>query len=194
MNQTIQMLKVGLGGASLLGLVSAGGCAAAAGDMGSAFATTAGIPQMDAFLPAREAVAAGEPMAIDGDYTISTIGKRIRFEGGRAYAVDPWLHGFTLKVRPGMVVIRDIQKTGSGQYTGQDLPLMGPATMSVMENGALDVAVRGTLGPARYQLVPVAGSVSSPPVDDDPVDDDAGDFSDCETIDVDGNGNIICAD
>ena len=195
MRHHIQTLKAGLGAAALVGLATTGGCAAAAGDMGSAFATAAGIPQMDAFLPSREAVPEGQAMAIDGDYTISTIGKRIRFEGGRAYAIDPWLHGFSLKVRPGMVVIRDITKTGDGTYAGEDLPLMGKATFRVAGSGAMDVQVAGALGPANYQLIPVAGSALPAPIQPDPIGDGGGDDLDgCENFDLDADGNIVCAD
>lgn len=195
MRHQIQTLKAGLGAAALFGLATTGGCAAAAGDMGSAFAAAAGVPQMDAFLPSREAVPEGPAMAIDGDYTISTIGKRIRFEGGRAYAVEPWLHAFTLKVRPGMVVIRDVTETGNGAYTFEDLPLMGRGTLQVADNGTMSAQVAGSLGPANYQLIPVAGTVTPAPVEPDPVGDDrTGDLDGCETFDLDEDGNVVCAD
>lgn len=177
------------------------GCAAAAGDMGSNLAMAAGIPQMDAFLPSRESVPAGAALAIDGDYTVSTIGKTIRLEGGRAYAVDPWLHALTLKVRPGMIVMQDIVQTGPSTYTANDLPLMGNAALTVTSPGQIDVVVQGSLGPARYALIRENGPVAPLPVTDPiadpdhlpPVDDTPG--TDCNEWGFDETaGGIVCLD
>ena len=44
--------------------------------------------QIAAFLPNKDAVPISKAMAIDGDWRINTIGKVIRIEGGRAYAVE----------------------------------------------------------------------------------------------------------
>ena len=41
--------------------------------------------QIPAFLPNKEAVPAGEPMEIDGDWRVNTIDKVIRIDRGRAY-------------------------------------------------------------------------------------------------------------
>ena len=38
---------------------------------------------------------------------ISANRKRVRIQAGRAFAVDPWLHLFVLKIEPMMVVIGD---------------------------------------------------------------------------------------
>lgn len=73
------------------------------------------IPQIPAFLPMAHTVAKTQPMPIDGTWTISATGKQIRIEGGRAYAVDPWVHLFVLKIQPNMVVIKDIKPTGPGR-------------------------------------------------------------------------------
>lgn len=113
------------------------------------------IPQIPAFLPSMTDVPATEKLPIDGEWVVDTIRKRIRIEGGRAYAVDSWLHLFVLKVEPLMVVIQDIKRAGPGQYTGQDLPLMGAWTAQIQPNGSLKVTVAGALGPASYNLVPV---------------------------------------
>jgi hypothetical protein len=111
-----------------------------------------GLPP--ALLPNKAQVAPGAPSAIDGIWTISTIGKRIRIEAGRAYAVDPWAHLGLLEVQPGMVVIQNIQRVGQGRYGGDDLPLLGRFDAS-LQPGAMDVSVAGAFGPVRYQLIAV---------------------------------------
>jgi len=113
------------------------------------------IPEIPAFLPMASAVPMTEASPIDGTWTITSIGKRIRIEGGRAYAVDPWLHMFVLKIQPGMVVIRNIRSADGRTYTGEDLPLMGAFTGTLSPQGSLDVSVAGALGPVRYSLSPV---------------------------------------
>lgn len=111
--------------------------------------------QIPAFLPMADSVPRSQPLDIDGTWRVNTIDKRIRIEGGRAYAVDGWLHLFTLQVQPDMVVIRNIQEDGAGGYTGEDLPLMGKWQAKPAADGALDVFVAGALGPASYRLLPV---------------------------------------
>jgi len=125
---------------------------------GWAFAQTTvpGIPQIPAFLPLSHTVTAtSEAMPLDGVWNITSNNKRIRIERGRAYAVDGWLHLFVLKVQPNMVVIKDIVKTGAGQYSGVDLPLMGTAVMQASPSGTLNVTVQTFLGPIKYVLAPV---------------------------------------
>jgi hypothetical protein len=112
------------------------------------------IPQVPAFLPTVTDVPMGQKLPIDGDWIISTIHKRIRIEGGRAYALDPWIHMFVLKIEPLMVVLENIQRTGPGRYSGQDLPLMGPLTAALGPDGSLNVTVAGTMGTSRYSLIP----------------------------------------
>jgi len=113
------------------------------------------IPEIPAFLPMASAVPKTEASPIDGTWTVTSIGKRIRIEGGRAYAVDPWLHMFVLKIQPGMVVIRNIRTTDGRTYSGEDLPLMGAFNGTLNAQGSIDVMVAGALGPARYTLSPV---------------------------------------
>jgi hypothetical protein len=109
-----------------------------------------------AFLPYVANVPASQPMAIDGIWTVSSIGKRIRIEAGRAYAVDGWLHLFVLSVEPDMVVIQNIKPDGYGGYVGDDLPLMGKWQAKRAADGALDVLVAGAMGPVAYRLLPVS--------------------------------------
>ncbi len=127
----------------------------AAGQMGEMAAAAAGVPVMDAFLPYKQTVPAIQAQPIDGVWTISTIAKRIRIEGGRAYALDPWLHGLSLRVRPDMVVTQNIRPTGPGTFEAEDLPLSGPSVMQVQTGGVLAVNVKGMLGPASFVLRPV---------------------------------------
>ena len=133
-----------------------GGCAIAAGDLGAMAAAAAGVPQMNAFLPNKAAVVASEPTAIDGIWTISSIGKKIRIEGGRAYAVDGWLHAFTLKVQPDMVVVKNITATGRGKFAGDDLPLMAKVTYEIQPSAQLSVLASTLTGPVRFALIPVS--------------------------------------
>jgi len=113
------------------------------------------IPQIPAFLPTVDNVAATKPMPLDGTWLITSIGKKVRIESGRAYAVDGWLHLFTLKIQPGMVVIKNIAPTAAGQYSGDDLPLLGKWNAKVQANRSLAVTVAGTLGPVNYTMTPV---------------------------------------
>ena len=119
-----------------------------------AFAQPGQIPQIPAFLPMMTAVPATAAQPIDGIWTISSLGKRVRIEGGRAYAVDPWVHMFVLQIQPGMVVIKDIRSAGHGSFTGSDLPLMGAWNASIGVSGVLDVQVAAMI-PVRYQLLPM---------------------------------------
>ncbi len=111
--------------------------------------------QIPAFLPTVGEVSPGQPMPLDGTWLINTINKKIRIEAGRAYAVDGWLHLFVLKIEPGMVVIRDITPTAPGEYSGEDLPLMGKWNAKVVADRSLSVTVAGAMGPISYKLVPI---------------------------------------
>lgn len=113
------------------------------------------IPEIPAFLPMSTDVPMTEKLPIDGEWTISTIGKRIRIEGGRAYAIDPWLHMFVLRVQSSMVVLKDIRRTGPRQYSGYDLPMMGNLTANLQPDGSLSVSVQGAIMPVKYNLIPV---------------------------------------
>lgn len=139
--------------------------------------------QIPAFLPMADNVPRSQSLDIDGVWRINTIGKRIRIEDGRAYAVDDWLHLFTLHVMPNMVVIRNIQSDGMGGYSGEDLPLMGRWQAKLANDGALDVSVAGAMGPASYRLLPVESD--SPGFDDSGDDDDGAPIDDEDYVDED---------
>ena len=114
--------------------------------------------QIPAFLPDKAAVPAGQPMEIDGDWRVDTIGKVIRIDRGRAYAVEGWTHAFVLQVQPDMVTIRNIQQTNDDEYVGDDLPMMGRVTLRHVSHDRIEASVPGLLGPARYTLSRVADS------------------------------------
>jgi hypothetical protein len=126
---------------------------ATAQDMSEMISEAAGLPQIPAFLPDKYSVQRSDPLAIDGVWMISALRKKIRIEQGRAYAMDPWLHLFVLKIQPDMVVMQNFRRTGNGEYAADDLPLMGPAVLRLNGEGNLDVSVQGSLGPAKYGLV-----------------------------------------
>jgi len=113
------------------------------------------IPQIPAFLPMASAVPMTVKTPIDGEWVIDIIGKRIRIEAGRAYAVDPWLHAFVLKIQPGMVVVKDMRRVANGQYEANDLPLMGRWVARLNPSGMLNVNVAGVLGPVNFNLQPI---------------------------------------
>lgn len=124
--------------------------------------------QVPAMLPNKDAVPATEAMPIDGDWRVNTIGKIIRIEGGRAYAVEGWTHAFVFRVQPDMVTIRNISQTGDNEYVGDDLPMMGKVTMKVVSPDRIEASVPGLFGPVRYTLTRVAASQyeapSNPPM------------------------------
>lgn len=113
------------------------------------------IPQIPAFLPMAMDVPISKRMPIDGEWMINDIRKRIRIEGGRAYAVDSWLHLFVLKVQPMMVVSQDWRRTAPGKYAGKDLPLMGEFSATLAANGYLSVRVAGMFGPVNLTFSPI---------------------------------------
>ncbi len=185
---------------------------AAAQNNTEAIAGAARIAQVNAFLPDKYSVTETEALPIDGVWMISTIGKKIRIERGRAYAVDPWLHMFVLKVEPDMVVLRNFQRTGAGQYAAEDLPLLGPATFQLQPDCNLSVTVKGALGPASYVLIkreaddPAAleaeiaalnGNAVSPPPSAAPAPAPGGanPLADCKQLGVDqATGDVVCMD
>lgn len=126
----------------------------ALGITGAARAQTMQMPEVNAFLPSVVEVAPSDPAMIDGLWKISSIGKLIRIDRGRAYAIDGWTHMFILKIRPGMVVIQNIRETADGAFSGDDLPLQGPFKAQLTGDRILDVTVQGALGEVRYQLIP----------------------------------------
>jgi len=113
-------------------------------------------PEIPAFLPMVTSVPAGEALPIDGTWSITSIAKTVRIERGRVYAVEGWLHLFVLKIQPGMVVIKDLRPGAPGVFTAQDLTLMGPWQGRITADRTLAVEVQGALGPARYQMLPLA--------------------------------------
>lgn len=140
------MVAIGLG---------ASGCQtankAAAGGVGDTVVAMGGIPQLGAFLPHVTTVPpTADASPIDGYWTVDAIGKRIRVERGRAYAVDGWNHALFLRVQPNMVVMTDIERTGATTYAAKDLPLMGDATFTVGADGIVSVMV----GKVGYKLIP----------------------------------------
>lgn len=109
--------------------------------------------QMPALLPSRFDVPESEPLPIDGVWTISTIGKRIHIQQGRAFVIDPWLHLFVMQIQTDMVVLRNVRSIGAGRYTAEDLPLAGPATLTLLPDGNISVHVKGALAPVSYTLL-----------------------------------------
>ena len=129
--------------------------------------------QVPALLPYKADVPPTEALPIDGLWKVNTIGKRIRIEQGRAYAVDSWLHALILRVQPDMVVITNLIQTGPNSFAGDDLPLSGRATYTLQDNGEISAVVAGIFGPIRYKLLPVAEDTSGDYVYEPPTSDAA---------------------
>ncbi len=188
-------------------------------DISEAVSDALGVPKVDAFLPDRYSIEKTEALPIDGVWMISANRKKIRIEAGRAYALDPWLHLFTLRVQRDMVVLQDFQRLGPGEYTAYDLPLLGQATMRLGADGNLSVSVAGALGPARYKLIKrevddrsgfeteldiLAGRISEPVREAPPAPEEkaapapeaeADPLANCVNLGIDPNtGGIICTD
>lgn len=109
------------------------------------------VAAIPAFLPNVSSIPMGESMPIDGVWTIRAINKNIRFEGGRAYAVDDWMHMFVLHIQPDMVVIKNVEQTAPGTYVGDDLPMLSKATARLQANGRINY----TAGVFSSELIPV---------------------------------------
>ena len=118
------------------------------------FALGAKALAADALLPMVDTVPPGQALAIDGVWTVASLGKRVRVEKGRIVVVDPWRHLFVLKVRAGMVVVKDIRDQGQGIYGGYDLMAVGSWRATKNASGNLDVELGG-LVPSRFQMLPV---------------------------------------
>lgn len=109
------------------------------------------IPEVAAFLPKIVDVKPAEPMAIDGIWSISSLDKKVRVDRGRIYAIEGWKHLLVLKIKPGMVVIRDIKEQDDvGFYVGKDLPLQGEWLATLTSDRLLDIKV----GKVNYQMIP----------------------------------------
>ncbi len=168
------------------------------------------VAQMPAMLPLKDTVPETETLPIDGVWTISTIGKKIRIERGRSFAIDSWLHLFVLQVQPDMVVSTNYERMGPGQYTAQDLPLAGPASLELKPDGNLSVSVRSAFGPVAFDLIQeevddpaaldaeialmrgedVPSTPSEPPAAENP-----GSLANCKKLGVDpATGDIVCKD
>ena len=131
-NKNRRFAAMASGATAVLVLMTfAGAAPAAAQDLSETIAEAVGVPQMDAFLPDKYSVAETQALPIDGVWMISSIRKNIRIEKGRAYAVDSWLHLFTLKVQPDMVVLQNFQRTGSGKIYSRRFTLAWPRDISI---------------------------------------------------------------
>jgi len=108
---------------------------------------------IEGFLPNKRDVASTDPLPIDGIWKISTINKRIRIREGRAHALDGWTHAFILKVQPDMVVLKNMKRTGPGQYEADDLPLLAKAQLELQPGGNINVKVGTVPFSTSYQLL-----------------------------------------
>jgi Caspase domain len=118
---------------------------------GSADKPIAGL--IDGFLPMKADVKESKSSPIDGIWKISTIQKRIKIEKGRAYAIDGWTQAFILRILPDMVVFKNVERIGNGQYQADDLPLLAKAVMTLKPDGNISVHVKTSPFPTSYTLI-----------------------------------------
>ena len=114
------------------------------------------LAQMAAFLPDVSTVPPGEPMPIDGVYTLTFNGAQFRIEAGHIIAASPYTHLFVLQVIPGMVTTKDIVRTAPGRYEGYDLPALGGWQGTVQPDRTIKIDIQGKFGPFSSSLVPVS--------------------------------------
>jgi len=117
-------------------------------------AQTMQVPEVGAFLPSIVDVKPGATLPIDGLWSISSLDKVVRIDRGRIYAIEGWNHLLVFKIKPGMVVIKQLKEETPGVYAGQDLPLQGPLKATLTGDRILDVNVAGAMGEVRYQMIP----------------------------------------
>ncbi len=108
--------------------------------------------QMPAAYPMKEDVAPSEVLPIDGIYRVSTLGKRIKIEQGRAYYLDPWTQAMFWRVQAGMVTLTNFSRTGAGLYVADDLPMSGKVQFTMGYDGQLNGVVHGQ----KYSLKPIS--------------------------------------
>ena len=104
-------------------------------------------------LPSRYEIERGPPLPIDGVWRLSTNGKRLRIEGGRAFAVDSWVHLIVSRVYTDQVVMRDMLRTAAGVYEARDILINGDATLKLRKDGNFDVKVATFPFPVSFKLI-----------------------------------------
>ena len=110
------------------------------------------LQPLPAMLPDKTTLPPGPPLPIDGMWRLDAVSARVRIEGGRIFALDPWLHLLVWRILPGMVVTKDVARTGPGTYAGEDLPSLGPWSATLNDNQQLAVHIDGKLGPVDLVL------------------------------------------
>ncbi|MEM7702149.1 MAG: caspase family protein [Pseudomonadota bacterium] len=111
------------------------------------------IISLGAALPNRYAVDLGEPLAIDGVWRLSTNGKRMRIERGRAFAVDGWNFGLVFKVKPEQVTMVNLRESEPGVYEGRDILLNGDSQLTLRADGNLDVRIGTFPFPTKFVMI-----------------------------------------
>lgn len=92
-------------------------------------------------LPDRYSVTAGEALPIDGVWRLSTNNKRMRFDRGRAFAVDGWNYALLFRVQPDQVTMVDIRQEKPGVFIARDILLNADSEMTLRDDGNLDVRI-----------------------------------------------------
>ena len=104
-------------------------------------------------LPSIQDVPVGEPLPIDGIWTIRELGKRIAIDKGRGWAVDTWVHAFVFQIMPNQVVLRNFQAMPDGTFIADDLPLMSKVRFTPQPDGTITAQTQGMI-PVTYHLDP----------------------------------------
>lgn len=111
------------------------------------------IISLGAALPNRYAVDLADPLPIDGVWRLSTNGKRMRIERGRAFAIDGWNFGLVFKVKPEQVTMVNLRESEPGVYEGRDLLLNGDSRLTLRADGNLDVRIGTFPFPTKFVMI-----------------------------------------
>lgn len=115
-----------------------------------------GLISFKSALPDRYAITGSKTLPIDGVWRLSTNGKRMRFDKGRAFAVDGWNFSLVFRVEPDQVTMRDLRQTVPGKYEGFDILLNAPGKLKVRKDGNLEVEIATWPFPTKFQMIRVA--------------------------------------
>lgn len=122
------------------------------------FLSGAGTPlvaaQTPALLPMKNSVPPGQVSPVDGVYTVSTLGKKIRIDAGRGYMIDPWVQALFWEVKTDMVTLKNFRRTGVGRYEADDLPMGAKVKFTMGKQGVLNGVVKGV----KYKLIPISAA------------------------------------
>lgn len=109
-----------------------------------------------ALMPMHTEEPATKPLPIDGVWRMSLTNTRIRIKEGRSWAVDGYPTHLVMAVHPGQIISRYIEPSGTGGYTGDDLPSISELHLQLRPDMSLAAKVGPLTGPIDFFLTPIA--------------------------------------